>query len=369
VTTIALDATYAVDPEPSGVAVYSRKLIESLAVLDTTHRFLLCYRLSRFRQRQAFLRPVARQGGPTFSIRYQQEFLTFWLPWEAHLFHSLAQRPPAHRFRKEIVTVFDVFPLTDNDYSTPDFRRKFSALLREAVGRAERVITASRATESQLVAHAGVARERIRVIPLGVDPPRLTLSPEERRRAREGVVGAGCEMLLSVGVLQTRKNTLNMLKALQVLPPQYRLVLPGGNGYGSEAIYDAIRSQHLEARVKLLGYVEPSRLSILYQAASVFVFPSLEEGFGLPILEAMVSGVPVVTSSVSSMPEVGGDAALYVNPHDPYDIAQKVTQAVEDPGLREQQIRKGLARAREFTWRRTAQETCAVYDEVLASRS
>ncbi len=367
-STIAIDATYAVDPQPSGVATYSRKLIEALADLPTRHRFLLCYRLSRFPQRRSFLRPIASKpgAGPTFATRYYQEYLTYWLPREAEVFHSLAQRPPAHRFRKEIVTVFDIFPITGSDYSTPDFRRKFSALLRRAVDRAARVITSSRATESQLIAHTGVAPEKIRVIPLGVDPPRLVLSPEERRKAREELVGAGCEMLLSVGVLQARKNTLNMLKALQALPPKYRLVLSGGDGHGSQAIYDFIRDQRLEDRVRLLGYVEPDRLPILYQAASVFLFPSLEEGFGLPILEAMANGVPVVTSGVSSMPEVGGDAALYVNPQDANEIAQKITQATEASALREQLISKGLARARQFSWRVMAERTLKVYDEVLA---
>jgi alpha-1,3-rhamnosyl/mannosyltransferase len=106
-------------------------------------------------------------------------------------------------------------------------------------------------------------------------------------------------------------------------------------------------------------------LARLYQAASVFLFPSLEEGFGIPVLEAMASGVPVVTSNLSSMPEVGGEAALYVNPYNPADIAQKVVQVVEDSALRAGLVQKGLTRASEFTWRRTAEATLAVYDELL----
>jgi len=364
--TIALDGTYSVDPQLTGIGVYSRRLIETLLTLDTPHRFLICYRLSRFGRRQYFLRPGSIPGARArFSTRVYQEKLTFWLPWQARIFHSLAQRPPAFHFRQEIVTVFDIFPITGENYSTPDFRQKFSALLREAVGRAARVITSSHATENQLIAHAQVPREKIRVIPLGVDLPAVLLSPEERLQERERLLGKGCEMILSVGVLQTRKNTLNMLKALKTLPRQYKLVLSGGNGYGSEAIHAFIRSESLRERVKLLGYVEDERLAPLYQAASVFLFPSFEEGFGIPVLEALAGGVPVVTSNVSSMPEVGGEAALYVNPHDPGDLAQKVVQAVEDLPLREGLIQKGFARAREFTWRRTAEATLAVYEEVL----
>lgn len=368
--TIGIDATYAVDSRPSGVAVYSRHLVEALATLECSHRFLICYRLSRFRQRHDFLRPasVARAGSPTFSVRFFQEPLTFWLPWQAEVFHSLAQRPPAFHFRKEIVTVHDVFPLTGRDYSTPEFQQKFSDLLLEAVERAARVITPSQYTADQLVQHGGASREKLRVIPEGVDLPARGMASAERGQERERWVGQGNEMLLNVGVLQTRKNILNALRALQILPARYRLVLAGGNGHGAEAIYEFIRAERLEARVTLLGHIAPHQLAALYQAASVLLFPSLEEGFGLPVLEAMANGLPVVASRSSSLPEVGGDAALYVDPHSPQDIAEKVALVVEDADLRRRLVERGLARAREFSWRRTAEATLQVYDEVLAIR-
>jgi len=183
--TIALDATYSVDPQPTGIGVYSHRLIETLLTLETPHRFLLGYRLSRFGRRRYFLRPGAVPGARAqFSVQIYQQPFTFWLPWRADLFHSLAQRPPAFRFRQEIVTVFDIFPITGEDYSTPAFRRKFSALLREAVRRAARVITASRATEELLVSHAQVSRQKIRVIPLGVDLPAVFLSRSSPARTR-----------------------------------------------------------------------------------------------------------------------------------------------------------------------------------------
>ncbi len=365
--TIALDATYTVDPEPTGVSVYSRGLIKALATLDRAHRFLLCYRLSRFSRRNQFLRGGNShgRGGPTFAVRLFQEPFTFWLPWQAPLFHSLAQRPPAFAFQKEIVTVFDLLTLEDADYSTPEFRQKFAGLLREAVRRATVTITLSQHTADELAARCALAKERIRVIPAGVDLPAVTLALEERLRERGSLVGAGNEMILSVGAIQLRKNTHNVLRALPLLPPQYKLVLAGGSGHGSEAIYEFIRTERLEPRVVRLGYVPAERLPILYQAASVLLFPSLGEGFGFPVLEGMAHGVPVVTSNVSCLPEVGGDAALYADPYNPAEIAQQVVRAVEDVGLREDLVRKGLARAREFTWRRAAEQTCDVYEEVL----
>jgi glycosyltransferase involved in cell wall biosynthesis len=365
-STIAIDATYALDPKPSGIAVYSRRLIESLAELETPHHFLVCYRLSRFGRRRDFLRPRSGSRGPVFSVRLFQEPFTFWLPWQAEVFHSLAQRPPAFHFRKEIVTIHDIFPLTGRDYSTEEFQRKFGALLLEAAERAVRIITPSQYTAEQLVKHAGTAREKIRVIPEGVDLPAGSMSPEKSVAEREQLVGKGSVMILSVGVLQTRKNTINALRALAELPPRCRLVLAGGDGHGSEAVHEFIRKEGLESRVVVLGHVPPQRLPVLYQAANVFLFPSFEEGFGLPVLEAMAYGLPVVASRASSLREVGGDAVLYVDPHEPRDIAEKVLSAVEDAALRSRLIEQGRRRAAEFPWRRTAEQTCALYDEVLA---
>lgn len=371
--TIALDATYTVDPEPSGVAVYSRRLIESLVALETPHRFLICYRLSRFGRRHEFLRPAkfpgyktAGQKSPGWSLCLFQEPLTFWLPWRADLFHSLAQRPPAFRFQREVVTVLDIFPITGRHYSTPEFQRKFSALLLEAVARAARIVTLSRYTAEQVTQHCDVAKERIRVVRAGVDLPARTRGEDERRRERERLVGKGNEMVLSVGAIQTRKNTVNALRALAILPANYKLVLAGGNGYGSQAVYDFIRKARLDSRVVLLGYVAPDCLSVLYEAASLFLFPSLEEGFGLPVLEAMAHETPVVASPTSSLPEVGGDAALYIDPWDPRDIADQIVRVAVDTDLREKMKQRGLARAREFTWRRAAEETLKVYEELLA---
>ncbi|HKT10682.1 MAG TPA: glycosyltransferase family 1 protein [Terriglobia bacterium] len=366
--TIALDATYTVGPQPSGVAIYCRRLIECLAEIECEHHYLLCYRLSRFKSRQEFLRPNCTPGsrGPRFSVRYYQNPWTFWLPWQTDVFHSLVQRPPAFRFRKEIVTVIDLFPVTGRDYSTPEFQQKFSALLLEAVERAARIITPSQYTTEQLLKHSSVPREKVRMIPFGVDLPAASLSPERRAMERERLVGKGNEMIFTVGVIQTRKNTMNALKALRHLPERYRLVIAGGNGHGSDAIHNFIRTEGLGSRVALLGYAPAEELPLLYEAASVFLFPSFEEGFGLPVLEAMSYGLPVVASQTSSLPEVGGDAALYVDPHDPQDIAAKVLRAVEDAGQRSVMINRGLARAKIFTWRRTAEANLQVYNEILA---
>lgn len=365
--TIAIDATYVVDPKPSGVSVYSRRLIESLAELESDHRFLICYRLSRWKRRRQFLRlSGTQQGGqPAFPTRLFQDPWTFWLPRQADLFHSLAQRPAPFRFRHEVVTIHDVFPLSSREYSTPDFQRKFSVLLIEAARRAARIITPSQHTANELVRHAEVDPGKIRVIPEGVDLPKQVLSPEARLSERARWVGEGNELILVVGVIQTRKNTLGALRALEKLPERCHMVVAGGEGHGSEAVWDYLRKGRLGERVKVLGHVSREQLEKLYQTASMLLFPSFDEGFGLPVLEAMAHNLPVVTSQASALPEVGGDAALYVDPRDANDIAEKVAHVIDNAELRAQMIQAGLARAQTFSWRRAAERTLEVYNEVL----
>ncbi len=366
--TIAIDATYIVDPQPSGISTYSRRLIETLATLESRHRFLICYRLSRLRERRRFLRLAPDSPGrERFSTTLFQEGLTPWLPWRAKLFHSLAQRPPAFRFSREVVTINDVFPITGAGYSTPEFQRKFASLLMESARRANVIVSPSQYTADELMRVADVPREKIRVIPNGVDLPSAIMPQPARLAERERRVGKGNRLVLLVGAIQTRKNTLGAVRALDWMPPNYRLVIAGSDGHGAGETHDYIRRAGLGERVMALGYVPEEELVRLYQAADVFLFPSFEEGFGLPVLEAMAFGIPVVAARTSSLPEVGGDAALYVNPHDEQEISEQVVRVAEDEALREQMIQRGLERVKQFTWRRTAEETLRVYDEVLAS--
>ncbi|MGH9448823.1 MAG: glycosyltransferase family 4 protein, partial [Terriglobia bacterium] len=302
---------------------------------------------------------------PQFTTHLFQEPWTFWLPKKAEIFHSLAQRPAPFHFRNEVVTVNDVFPLVGRGYSTPEFQRRFSALLLEAVKRAARVITPSQYSAAQLCKYAGARSAKIRVIPDGVDIPAQRLGPEARFRERERWVGPGNELVLVVGVIQTRKNTLGALRSLGRLPDRYRMVLAGGNGYGSGAAHDFMRESGLSSRVIVAGHVTSSQLAALYECATVFLFPSFEEGFGLPVLEAMAYGLPVVASNTASLPEVGGEAALYANPNDEIEIADRVLKATQDKSLRQRMIAAGVSRARQFPWSLTAQRTLQVYEELL----
>lgn len=368
-STIAIDATYATDPRPTGVSVYTRRLIESLAELPSPHHFRIGYRLSRWRRHDRFIQFDAanRDAAPPANIYFQEPW-TFWLPWQAELFHSLAQRPAPFRFRREVVTILDVFPLVGRGYSSPDFQRKFSALLREAAGRADRIITPSEYTANELVRVGAARRDKIRVIPLGVDIPSRPNPDFDPQQERERWAGKGNELILVVGVVQARKNTLGAIQALNRLPARYHMALAGGDGYGCEPVHDFIHTSGLRERVHVLGYVSEATLQSLYRASSLLFVPSFEEGFGLPVLEAMARGLPVVASNTSSLPEVGGDAVLYVDPNDDAAMASEIRRGVEDGDLRNQLIAKGLDRAALFSWRRTAECTMAVYNDLLRSQ-
>ncbi len=342
---VALDATYAVDPQPTGVARYSHRLITALAALrEPDLHLLLAARPKRF--------PALRRAFPGFRHALLQEPL--FLPRKADLFHGLNQRLPRHRFRRQVVTIHDVFALSSERFSTPDFRRRFTEMLRDAVRRADHFITVSAYTRDELCRHLEVDPARVTVVHHGVEPP-----PSKPRTARE-------PLLLSVGAVQVRKNTLGIVRVLERLPKGIRLTVAGGPGYGAEEVYDYVRKNGLGDRVEFLGHAGEEQLEQLYARASLLLFPSLEEGFGLPALEAMARGLPVVASNSSSLPEICGGAALLAGSDDIDGLADACRRILDDGALRADLAERGFRQAAQFSWEKAARETLAVYRRVTA---
>lgn len=342
---VALDATYAVDPQPTGVARYSQRLITALAALrEPDLHLLLAARPKRF--------PALRRAFPSLRHAVLQEPL--FLPRRCDLFHGLNQRLPRHRFRRQVVTIHDVFALSSERYSTPDFRRRFSQMLRDASARADHFITVSAYTRDELCRHLGVDPARVTVIHHGVDP-----AGGRTHAARE-------PLLLIVGAVQVRKNTLAAVRVLERLPKPVRLVVAGGSGYGADDAYEYVRKNCLSDRVAFLGHAGEEQLENLYARASLLLFPSLEEGFGLPVLEAMARGLPVVASNSSSLPEICGDAALLADPTDVGGLTEACRRILDDPALRADLAARGRRQAAGFSWEKAARETLAVYRRVIA---
>jgi glycosyltransferase involved in cell wall biosynthesis len=339
---IALDATYAIGEELSGVGLYSREMLGGLAALRPEVRFEYWLRPHRFfRAASLVARPNTRRRllvGPLG-------------PRSAALFHGLNQRLPAMRLRATVVTFHDLFVMT-GDYSTPEFRARFTAQARDAARRADSIIAVSEFTRRQVVGLLGVPEARVRVVHHGA---RGLSFPNV---ARETVI-------LHVGALQARKNIARLVEAFETLDENWRLVLAGAAGFGAAGILERIARSPARDRIELPGYITPADLACWYARATVLAFPSLDEGFGMPLLEAMAAGTPVVTSNRSALPEVAGDAALLVDPEDTAQLAAALRRLTGDAELREELAHRGIARVQTFTWENAVRETWEVYRDLL----
>jgi glycosyltransferase involved in cell wall biosynthesis len=246
-----------------------------------------------------------------------------------------------------------------------------SAKTRRTAQRADRVIVHSRNGAADVEACFGVAAERIAVVPLGVGAEFFPESPATQEAIRNRLAPGGEGFVLFCGSLEPRKDVPTLLRAFARATDvrgRFRLVLVGGTGRASPEIAALAEEMGLQESMTLEGYVGIAQLRGLYSAAALFVLPSLYEGFGLPILEAMACGTPVVAANTSSLPEVVGDAGLLVPPGDPEALAAAMTRVLEDAHLAADLRRRGLNWAKLFTWEETAARTLAVYRAVAAER-
>jgi glycosyltransferase involved in cell wall biosynthesis len=265
-----------------------------------------------------------------------------------------------------VATIHDMIPLILPQWVTRKHRLVVTAAYRRLVRQADRVITPSEATKADVVHHLGINPERIAVIPWGCEERFQPTGDHERFGAVQRRYRLPTRYLLFVGTLEPRKNLTALLHAYAKLraaghDEDLKLVVAGRTGWLYREIFTAVKALGLQKEVIFTGFVDDEDLPHLYRGAQLFVFPSLYEGFGLPILEAMASGVPVVTSRAASMPEVAGEAAMLVDPHDVQAIADGMRQVLYKDGLRDVLIQKGLARARHFTWESVAQKTLELY--------
>ncbi len=340
---IALDATYSLDRNLSGVGVYSREILFGLARSHPQDQFLFCYRPHRFLRsfRDPLPRNAARRllrGAPN-----------------ADVFHALNQRVDAPA-RRTVTTFHDLFVIT-GEYSTPEFRARFAEQAREAARHSDLIIAISRFTAGQVEEFLGVEPSRIRVIPHGVHVP----SAVEPKLPRQNLV-------LFVGAIQRRKNIRRLVQAFERMPASWRLSLAGAaDGFGAAEELRAIESSPRKGDIDVLGYITQMELEALYRRARIFAFPSLDEGFGMPVLEAMANSVPVITSRRSALPEVAGDAALLVNPDDPEEIAAALVRLASDEALCDELARRGRERALQFSWESALDRTWEVYRELTGA--
>lgn len=272
------------------------------------------------------------------------------------------------RWAKRVVSIHDLTVVLAPQWHPADRLHTMRAGLRSSAQAADRIIAVSRATKKDIVEHLGVSPDRVAVVPLAVDP---SFRPRPRAEVEAALAPLGLaygRYLLFLGTLEPRKNLDRLLDAtVRAGADVSPLVLAGADGWGNTELRPRLAEYARQGRVRVLGYVNDTLRPLLIGGARVFVYPSLYEGFGLPPLEAMACGAPVVTSNTSALPDLMEDAALLVDPLDVDALAAAIRRLWDDDTLGATLRERGLRRAREFTWERTARGTLDAYAAVLAS--
>lgn len=374
--TIAIDASRLSVAERTGTERYSFELIAALAQVDRWHPYALYTN-----GLPAALPPL----GPNFTLR-SLPAPRLWT--HGRLGPQLARDRPALLFvpahvipiagaPPSVVTIHDLGYLAFPAAHTARRRLELDLTTRWSLRAARRVIAISQATKDDLVRHYGADPDRVAVVHHGLSPAFRPVD-DQAVLARYGLAGGDGQprpYFLYVGTIQPRKNLARLIEAYAAarqlaggaggeLPP---LVIAGRRGWLTAAIEERAAELGLGAQVRFLGYVPDAELPALLTGATAFVFPSLYEGFGLPVLEAMACGAPVLTSASSALPEVAGDAALLVDPADTGAIAAAMARLAADAGLRRALRGRGFARAAHFTWERCARATLAVLREAMGA--
>jgi glycosyltransferase involved in cell wall biosynthesis len=274
---------------------------------------------------------------------------------------------PLCRACPSVVVIYDLSPLIQRNAFKAGFQFRFDRQARHASKHADRIITISQSTKADLINLLGAKPEKISVVYPGYDDSFRPQVNHHELKALMSKYSIDDRYILFTGALEPKKNLTRLVEAFVSLKKQgktvHKLVIAGKRAWGDETVFQTVRRSGLESQVIFTGYVPQEELPLLMSGADVFVFPSLHEGFGIPPLEAMACGTPVITSNSSSLPEVVGDAGVLVNPYSVDEIAEAIYKVVSNRELREEMRRKGLERAKLFSWERAAQEIVQMLEE------
>jgi len=373
---VAIDYTPAYE-QGGGIGRYVRELVGALAACDTATDYRLFVAGGHSR---AIL--------PSLGSNFQWKRTRLSPKWLARLWFRAGLSVPVEVFvgpidlyhatdfvlpstlarTRTILTVHDLSFVRVPDAASPRLKAYLDRVVPDSVRRADHVLADSQATKEDLVALYGVLPEKITVLLSGVGL--------QFQCASSGVVmttriryGLGSHpYILAVGTVQPRKNYGRLIQALALLRAQgydLDLVIAGGRGWLEDPIYETVHTLQMTKHVRFIGFAREEDLPALYSGAICLAFPSLYEGFGLPVLEAMACGTPVVTSNVSSLPEVAGDAALMVDPYNVEAIAYAIKRILDDGELRGKLIERGYAQTGRFSWDKSARQLLQIYSDML----
>ncbi|MGI8631748.1 MAG: glycosyltransferase family 4 protein [Solirubrobacterales bacterium] len=347
----------------AGIARYARSLRDALESVEGLEILPVAHPASSGGKRGRYVRGLSRE------LR--------WFPRSLHgslealdvdVLHCPSPLAPRDPRIPAVVTIHDVLPLQHPRWFTRANVFHQRVVLPGAARAASRVIAVSTSAADAIVEVLGVDPERIEVIPSGVDP---VFSPGDIPPETLSRHGLTRPYILTVGTLQPRKNVEAAIAAFERVsrhPDPHQLVLVGSRGWREGELMERVRRSPARERIKILGRVSDPDLVALYRGAQCFVFPSRAEGFGLPVLEAMACGTPVVASDRTSIPEVAGSAALLVDPDDGEAMARGLEHVVRSAPRRQELRGLGIAHASQFTWDRCASATAELYREVATGR-
>lgn len=373
---IGIDARPMVS-EGTGVGSYTLNLIRNLGALDSKNRYTLFS--SSFKDRIPFksLRlphnfELKDYRVPNRVLRGLWNYLSYppveVFTGEIDIFHSPHSIPIPIKKAKLIVTIHDLFflkyPELVDRYVREDHRRLSMGYL----SKANKIITVSNSSKKDIIELLKVDPDLIDVIYEGVDNTFRVIKDETSLKNIRERYKLPQKFILFIGTLSPRKNPNGLIEAIAELKKRglqdLCLVMVGPKGWRAEETLRLISKRNLEDCVRYLGYVPYEDMPFIYNISSLLVYPSLYEGFGLPPLEAMACGVPVIASNVSSMPEVLEDSALLVNPYDPYEIADSIENVIQNKSLRDSFIQRGLKKVKSYSWEDTAKRVIKIYEEV-----
>ena len=371
---IGLD-THAAEREGHGNGTYIRNLARELVRLDSPHEFLF-YAVDAghpfYREFASAPRVRVRPVGARSPLLRLPAALPRAVRRDApDVLHVQYIAPPFHR-GPLVATIHDLGFLSVPRTFSRAFVWRSRLLVRRTARRAGTIITGSADARDHIVRAYGLPPGKVEVVPYGIEDSYRIHLPEAERRGILAARGLTRPYLLSVGRLNPRKNLPALVRAFAGLKARRRvphaLVIAGMEDFDTAAVRAEIRGAGAApGDVVFAGCVPDREMPALYQGADVFVYPSLFEGVGLPVLEAMASGVPVVTSNTSSLPEISGGAALLVDPRDEAQLSAAMERLLADPALREDCVRRGLDRAAVFRWDAAARRTLDIYERVGSS--
>ncbi|NKQ37863.1 MAG: glycosyltransferase family 4 protein [Chloroflexi bacterium] len=378
---IGIDVTAAVT-QGGGIGRYTRELIHALAEGDAVneYRFFSAKRpstspvpnpLPTAPNIQTYPAPLDERWLYRLWYRLRLPLPVQWVTGRLDLFHSPDfVLPPVSGHIPTLLTVHDISFVHYPEVYPPKLVGYLNRIVPWSIARASHVLADSQATKQDLVDVWQVAPDKVTVLYSGVHERFQPVTDVEKLTAVRQKYEIGDQpYILSVGTIQPRKNYQMLIRAFQPVAAQYphNLIISGGKGWLYEEMMAEVERQGVNGRVHFIGFVDDADLPALYSDADLFVFPSLYEGFGLPLLEAMACGVPVISSDASSLPEVAGDTAVLLSPHDQAAWTNTMLDLLAHPDKRTALVAGGFRQARQFTWQTAAHSLLEIYQKLVTS--